>query len=176
MKLKVCALLLALVCSLIVPTALAQKQRLQPTASITNHPRSSSPTTQNKNWKVTSIKVKEYNQGTGQLDELNLEQEFSASANAPFGPVLVVVEITGELDVMQPKSISLIATEGRKIVYRGTYGPGPYQGMSENGKMFYAPFWINSNGLCDPLKITARVVGQRQASTMTKTVKFTCGE
>src|ERR1043165_5614124 len=176
MKLKVRALLLSLICSLIVPPALAQKHRLQPTASITSHSRSSTPTTQNKNWKITGIKVKEYNQGTGQLDELNLEEEFSTSANAPYGPVLILVEITGELGAGSGQSISLTATEGRKIVYRGTYGPGPYQGMSENGKMFYAPFWINSNVLCDPLKITARVVGQRQASTMTMTVKFTCGE
>src|SRR3954467_2970108 len=123
MKFKVCALLLCLVCSLIVPTALAQKHRLQPTASITNHPRSSAPTAQNKNWKITGIKVREYNQGTGQLDELNLEEELSTSANAPFGPILIIVEITGELDVMQPKTISLIATEGRRTVYKGTYGP-----------------------------------------------------
>lgn len=176
MKLKVCAILLCLVCSLIMPTALAQKQRLQPTASITSHPRSSAPPAQNKNWKVTGIKVKQFRQGTGELEELKLEEELSTSANAPFGPILIIVEITGELDVQYPKSISLLATEGRKTVYRGTYGPGPYQGMSEGGKMFYAPFWINSNGLCDPLKLTARVVGQRQASTMTRTVKFVCGE
>jgi hypothetical protein len=176
MKLKVRAFLICVVCSVIVPTALPQKQRIQPTASIASNPRSSEHTAQNKNWKITGLKVKEYNQGTGQLDELNLDEELSTSANAPFGPILIIVEITGELNVQDMKSISLIATQGRKTVYRGTYGPGPYQGMSEDGKMFYAPFWIDSNGLCEPLKLTAHVVGQRQASTITRTVKFSCGE
>jgi hypothetical protein len=176
MKLKVRAFLICLVCLTIVPAALPQKHRLQPTASITGNPRPSEPTPQNKNWKVTGIKVKQYRQATGQLEELNLEQEFSTSANAPFGPLLVIVEITGELEAGTGKSINLIATEGRKAISRGTYSPGPYQGMSEDGKTFYAPFWIDSNTLCDPLKLTARVVGQRQASTMTRTVKFLCGE
>jgi hypothetical protein len=176
MKLKVRAFLISVVCLIIVPTALSQKHAVQPTASITSNPPASVPAVQNKNWKITGIKVKAYRQGTGGLDELNLEETLSTSANAPFGPILIIVEITGELDVMHAKSINLTATQGRRTIYTGTYGPGPYQGMSEDGKMFYAPFWINSNTLCDPLKLTARVVGQRQASSITRTVKFLCGE
>lgn len=177
MKLKVNVFLLCFVCIAIVPSALAQKHRLQPTAVITGKPRSSGPVAQNKNWKITDIKVKDYNQGTGQLDELNLGETLSTSANAPYGPILIIVEITGELDpAAGAKSISLTATEGRKAIFRGTYSPGPYQGMSQDQKMFYAPFWINSNSLCDSLKLTASIVGQRPGSTMTKTVKFSCGE
>lgn len=172
MKLSVRALLICVVCSIIVPTALSQKQRTQPTASIIQNPRPA----QNKTWEITGIKVKEYDQGTGDLAELSVEETLSSSANAPFGPVLVLVEVTGELEAGHGKSIVVTATEGRRTVFRGTFGPGPYQGVSEDGKKFYAPFWIGSNVLCDPLKITARVVGQRQASTMTKTVKFLCGE
>ncbi len=154
MKLSARALLVCVVCLLIVPTALAQ----------------------NKNWGITDLKVKEYNQGTGDLAELNVEETQSSSANAPFGPVLVIVEVTGELEAGHGKSIVLTATEGRRTIFRGTFGPGPYQGVSEDGKKFYAPFWIDSNVLCDSLKLTARVTGQRQPSTMTKTVKFLCGE
>lgn len=173
MKLSVCALLLCGVCSIIVPTTLAQKPRTQPVASSIIH---NAREAQNKTWGITGIKVKEYDQGTGELAELSLDETLSTSANAPFGPILVIVEVTGELDAGDGKSIVLTATEGRRTVFRGTFGPGPYQGASEDGKKFYVPFWISSNGLCDPLKITARVVGQRQASTMTKTVKFSCGE
>ena len=172
MKLSVRALLICVVCSIIVPTVLSQKHRTQPTASIIHNPRAA----QNKTWGITGIKVKEYDQGTGDLAELSVEQTLSTSANAPFGPVLVIVEVTGELEAGSGKSIVLTAMEGRRTVFRGTFGPGAYQGVSEDGKKFYAPFWIDSNVLCDPLKITARVVGQRQASTMTKTVKFLCGE
>jgi hypothetical protein len=172
MKLSVRALLICVVCSIIVPTTLSQKRSTQPTASIIRNPRAA----QNKIWAITGIKVKEYDQGTGDLAEVSLEQTLSTSANAPFGPVLVIVEVTGELEGGHGKSIVLTATEGRRTIFRGTFGPGAYQGVSEDGKKFYVPFWIDSNVLCDPLKITARVAGQRQASTMTKTVKFLCGE
>ena|ERR1044071_2284858 len=172
MKLSVYALLLCVVCSLMLPTALSQTHRAQPTASIIHNPRAA----QSKNWSITGIKVKEYDQATGDLAEISIGETLSTSANAPFGPVLVLVEITGELEAGHGKSIVLTATEGRRTIFRGTFGPGPYQGVSEDGKKFYAPFWIGSNVLCDPLKITARVVGQRQASTMTKAVKFLCGE
>ncbi|HWT00644.1 MAG TPA: hypothetical protein VN256_10380 [Pyrinomonadaceae bacterium] len=173
MKLSVRALLVCVVCLLIAPTtALSQKSRTQPAASIIPNARAA----QNKTWEITGIKVKEYDQATGDLAEVSLEETLSSSANAPFGPVLVIVEVTGELEAGQGKSIALTATEGRRTAFRGTFGPGPYQGASEDGKKFYAPFWIASNVLCDTLKITARVTGQRQASTMTKTVKFVCGE
>jgi len=171
MKLKVRAFLICVICALVVPTALPQRPHMQPIASMTGN----IPAAQNGNWKITGLKVERYNQGTGQLEEMNIEGTLSTSANAPFGPVMVLIEVTGELEAGSGKSISLIATEGRRTVFRGTYSPGPYQGMSEDGKKFYAPFWINSY-LCDPLKITARVVGQRQPSTITKTVKFLCGE
>jgi hypothetical protein len=172
MKLSVRALLICVVCSIIVPTTLSQNQRTQAIANIINNQRAA----QNKTWGITGIKVKEYDQATGGLDEISFEQTLSSSANAPFGPVLILVEVTGELEAGQGKSIVVTAMEGCRTVFRGTFGPGPYQGVSEDGKKFYAPFWIASNVLCDPLKITARVVGQRQASTMTKTVKFLCGE
>ena len=173
MKLSVRALLICVVCStILVPTAVAQKHRPQPTASLIHNP----SVAQNKDWKITGIKVKEYDQATGDLAELSVEETLSSSANAPFGPVLVIVEVTGELEAGHGKSIALTATEGRRTVFRGTFGPGPYQGASEDGKKFYVPFWIDSNVLCDPLKITARVVGQRPASIMTTTVKFQCSE
>jgi hypothetical protein len=172
MKLSVHALLICVICLLMVPAALSQTHRTRPTAGIFHNPRAA----QSKNWSITGIKVKEYDQATGELDEINIGETLSTSANAPFGPVLVIVEVTGELEAGHGKSIVLTATEGRRTVFRGTFGPGPYQGVSEDGKKFYAPFWIGSNVLCDPLKITARVIGQRQASTMTKTVKFLCGE
>lgn len=172
MKLSARALLLCLVCSYIVPTALSQQHRPQQTASILYSPSAA----QNQPWSITAIRAKEYDQATGDLAELNIEETLSSSANAPFGPVLVIVEVTGDLEAGHGKSIVLTAAEGRRTVFRGTFGPGAYQGVSADGKKFYVPFWISSNVLCVPLKITARVVGQRQPSTMTKTVKFECGE
>jgi len=146
MKLSVRALLVCVACSIIVPSALSQKRHTQPTAGIIHNPRAA----QSKAWGITGIKVKGYDQATGDLAELSLEETLSTSANAPFGPVLVIVEVTGELEAGNGKSIVLTATEGRRTVFRGTFGPGPYQGSSQDEKKFYAPFWISSNVLCDP--------------------------
>lgn len=139
-------------------------------------PEKSRPLTQATSWKISNIMVREYDQGTGTVDDLDLNETHSASANAPYGPILIVVEVTGELEAGHGKSIVLTATQGRKRIFSGTYGPGPYQGQSADGKKFYAPFWIPSNGLCDPIIVSARTLGQRPTSTLVKTIKIECGE
>ena len=76
MKLSVRALLICVVCSIIVPTALSQKHHTEPSASIINNPRAA----QNKTWGITGIKVKKYEQATGDLAEVSLEETLSTSA------------------------------------------------------------------------------------------------
>jgi len=46
--------------------------------------------------------------------------------------------------------------------------------ISEKGK-FYVPLWLYDTG-CSHVTISARIVGQKQASSMQKTIKFECGE
>lgn len=48
----------------------------------------------------------------------------------------------------------------------------PY--VEGNGK-FYAGFWLYQTG-CSPVKLTARMMGQAQAPTVNRTIKFACGE
>ena len=139
-------------------------------------PEKSGPATQTTNWKISNIIVREYDQGTGTVADLDLNETHTSSANAPYGPILIIVEVTGELEAGHGKSIVLTATQGRKRIFSGTYGPGPYQGQSEDGKKFYAPFWISSSVLCDPIIVSARTLGQRPSSTLVKTVRLECGE
>src|SRR5688500_16767556 len=60
-------------------------------------PEKPGPTNQTTNWKISNIMVREYDQGTGNLDGLDLNETHSSSANAPYGPIMIVVEVTGEL-------------------------------------------------------------------------------
>jgi hypothetical protein len=46
--------------------------------------------------------------------------------------------------------------------------------LNEKGK-FYFPMWIDAP-MCSEVKITARITGQKTASTITRKVAFQCGE
>jgi hypothetical protein len=46
--------------------------------------------------------------------------------------------------------------------------------IRENGK-YMAGFWLYEAG-CHPVRLSARIIGQREASTMKRIIKFGCGE
>lgn len=89
--------------------------------------------------------------------------------------LLATVEVTGE---------SQYATS-RKIVFTASYVPlnqtrrtvitktAPIR-IGEGGKLI-AGFWLAETG-CNPVKLSARIVGQKGSSQMRKVIKFGCGE
>lgn len=123
-------------------------------------------------WKVTGMKVKMFSQEDGELQDVDLTSVISSSANAPLHPILVVVEISGNPDPTSGYKVQLTAKEGAKQIYIKANATS--FGSSSDGK-FYVPFWIDGYR-CDPLTLTASVVGQRPTSSMRKTIKFVCGE
>lgn len=134
-------------------------------------PAKSEPGKPAERWKITGIRVKMFSQGSGELEDVNLADEISSSANAPLHPLLLVVEITGNPDPTSGHKVQLTAKEGGKLIFNQSNAAS----FESNGDKFYVPFWIYGYR-CESLLITARVVGQRPASTMTKTIKFSCGE
>ena len=134
-------------------------------------PAMSEPRKPAETWKITGIRVKMFSQGSGELEDVNLAEEISSSANAPLHPLLLIVEINGNPDPTSGHKVQLTAKEGNKLVFNQSKATS----FESNGDKFYVPFWIDGYR-CEPLLITARVVGQRPASTMTKTIKFSCGE
>jgi hypothetical protein len=123
-------------------------------------------------WKITGMSVKMFSQEDGGLSDLDSTNVISSSANAPLHPMLVVVEVSGNPDPSNGYKVQLTATEGGKQIFIKANATS--FASNSDGK-FYVPFWIDGYR-CDSVVFTARVVGQRPASTMTKTIKFACSE
>jgi hypothetical protein len=94
--------------------------------------------------------------------------------------VLVVVEVTGEAGLTPERRLEFIARyipwerESREIVVRKIV-PISIPIKTGGKDNFNAGFWLYETG-CNPVKLSARIIGQRQSSTVRKVIKFGCGE
>ncbi|HEX8289244.1 MAG TPA: hypothetical protein VF556_14690 [Pyrinomonadaceae bacterium] len=123
-------------------------------------------------YKITSVKIVPYEQTTGKFeDEIKLNDErgfFNDLSKALF----VTVEITGKPESYEAKrQVEITVTEGAKVKSKKIFMSGI---LNEKGK-FYFPMWIDAP-MCSEVKITARITGQKTASTITRKVAFQCGE
>ena len=133
-------------------------------------------------YKITAMKAMLFYNGTGPFsrDILNPPMTLwntiigEGEAGAPSEATLVLVEVSGKSseDVKSPpRKVEFTATlDGKVMVKRATD-----IGLFSDGGKFYAPFWLYDTG-CGKVKITARILGQTQPSSMTKTIPFECGE
>jgi hypothetical protein len=97
----------------------------------------------------------------------------SGAANYPTHYLLVTVEVTS--DDWSAK-VQLTGTEGRRVVFNKISQTNVAMGGGDvRNVKTYAVFFIEGDR-CETIKLTARLVGQRRASTMTRTVEFGCGE
>jgi hypothetical protein len=137
-------------------------------------------------YKITAIKAFLYYDQKGTFSENIIDNpDFNTlwntvigegSAGSPSNATMVVVEITGKAGTYEmSRQIEFIATEtdqqGKKTKFKRTCEIGI---LNENGK-YFAAFWLYDTG-CIPLKLSARIVGQSQASKMEKKIEFNCGE
>lgn len=138
-------------------------------------------------FKITAIKAMLYFEQTGTFSkDVLANPDFAfwntiigeGDAGSPSSSTLVLVEVTGEVGAYEAS---------RKIEFTATYKPNgriareqtikrisEVNIMSEKGK-FYAPFWLYETG-CNPVRLTARIVGQGQASLIKNAIRFKCGE
>jgi hypothetical protein len=84
---------------------------------------------------------------------------------------LVKVEVSGKAGEYSDRNVVITVREGSKLIVNTNTMVGIY---NENGK-YYVPAWIYGP-LCSPITVEARLTGQRQPSTIRKTLKFQCGE
>ena len=95
-------------------------------------------------------------------------------AEGPSDSTLVMVEVSGknpEGEMPPTRKIELTAVATGKVLLKRAIEIGIF---SKDNK-FYAGFWLYGTG-CEPVKLTARIVGQSQPSSMSKTIPFECGE
>jgi len=104
----------------------------------------------------------------------NTPMEGSAREGASTS-VLVTVEVSGEYAAAPRRRIEFTATykpidAHREIVVR-QFAP---IWIREQGK-YVAGFWLNEAG-CNPVKLSARIVGQKKSSLLRRVIRFGCGE
>jgi len=134
-------------------------------------------------YKITAIKALLFYDTSGKFSRDVLgKPEFTfwntiigeGDAEAPSSSTLVLIEVTNKSRSENPaaaRKVEFVATAAGKIVLRRTADVGLF---SEAGR-FYAPFWLYDTG-CSPIKISARIIGQSEPSSMTRTIPFKCGE
>lgn len=133
-------------------------------------------------FKITAIKAMLFYEEKGTFSDDLLTQPDLAlwntiigegSAGSPSNSTLVMVEVTGKYnpDEAAPnRKVDFTATAGGKVLLRKLADIR----IGKDDK-YYAAFWLYDTG-CDKVKLSARLTGQTQPSSMTKTIPFACGE
>jgi len=134
-------------------------------------------------YKVTAIQAKLFYHDKGTFSRNVLAKPDFAFWNVIIGAgdaegysdsTLVLVEVSGKssADEAPPaRKLELTAVAKGKVLFKRAIAVGLF---SDDHK-FYAAFWLYDTG-CEPLKLRARIVGQTQPSSLSKTIPFECGE
>lgn len=94
--------------------------------------------------------------------------------------VLVTIEVTGEAELTPEPKLEFTARyiplgrESKEVVIRRIVSVRIPVKVREHDN-FNAGFWLYNVG-CNPVKLRARIMGQREASTTKRVIKFDCGE
>ena len=123
-------------------------------------------------YKITNIKAVPFEKSSGEFESEITDTDDRVFFNDLDKGIFLIIEITGKPgDYQTKKGLSVTVTEGKKIKLKKAYFSGI---LNEQGK-FYFPVWLEP-AMCDGIKITATVTGQKTISKMTKTLSFMCGE
>jgi hypothetical protein len=119
---------------------------------------------------ISAIKIVPFDEILGEFREpVDPEQWFGNDLSMS---LFVTIELSGDPGGYVPKrNVQITVTEGKKIKLSRIAYPGVF---SEQGK-YYVPVWLYGS-MCDPVKITASVTGQKTRSSLSRTVNFHCGE
>ena len=151
--------LLTLLLLLLVCTSAAEAQRRRRSA-----PSAGSPVT------LTAMKILPYNRMSD-----NFADDIADSPDERLNELdlsfLVKVEVSGKAGEYSNRNVTITVREGNRLIVNQTMMVGIF---NENGK-YYVPAWIYGP-LCSPITVEARLTGQRQPSSIRKTLKFQCGE
>ena len=94
--------------------------------------------------------------------------------------VLVTIEVAGEPEAQPERKLELIARyvplgkASREIVVRKIVTITIPTKLHDKDS-FHEGFWLYNTG-CDPVRLTARIIGPRETSTMKRVIRFDCGE
>lgn len=123
-------------------------------------------------YKITNIKMVPFNEASGKFEDEISDANPRSFFNDLSMSLFVTFEITGEAGSFEVgRKIVITVTEGKKPKYSKTEQIGL---IGEEGKYFVPAFLYGS--MCDTVKITAKIAGQKTSSSMSRRVPFMCGE
>ena len=123
-------------------------------------------------YKISAITILPFDGQTGEFqDEFKTDDERSFFNDLAIS-LFVKIEITGQSGSFEAgRNLQVTVTEGKKIKAR----KNEQIGLIGDGGKLYVPVWLDG-AMCSDVTITAKIVGQKTASTMTRKVPFQCGE
>lgn len=123
-------------------------------------------------YKISAIKILPFDSQTGEFqDEFKMKDE-RVFFNELGISLFVKIEISGKAgSFTAARNLQVTVTEGKKIKAKKT----EQIGIISEGEKFYVPVWLDSS-MCSTITITAKIIGQKTPSTLTRTVPFQCGE
>ncbi len=124
-------------------------------------------------YKITNMKIVPFDSYKGEFqDEIKATGEQPTFFNDYAISLMVLVEITaGKGEYTAKQSVQINVTEGKKVKKTKTELIPP---VDEGGK-YYVPVWLDA-GMCDTVKITAKITAQKTVSTTSRSLTFQCGE
>ena len=123
-------------------------------------------------YEISNIKITPFDSATGEFQEEIKANDERSFFNDLSISLLTLVEITGQEGSFEVgRKIQITVTEGKKVKTTKT----EQIGLIGGGGKFYVPLWLYP-AMCDDVKITAKIIGQKTASTITRKVSFLCGE
>ena len=123
-------------------------------------------------YKIANVKIVPFDGQTGKFqDEIKPNEERSFFNEISLS-MFVTVEVSGQAGTFEAgRMVEITVLEGTKQRVKKT----EQIGLIGDGGKFYIPVFLDS-AFCSELKVTARIVGQKTASTMTRKAMFVCGE
>jgi hypothetical protein len=120
--------------------------------------------------KLTRMIILQYNSNSDSFSDAS-DDPGAGLFNDLDTSLLVKVEVTGKAGEFSERTVQITARQGRKVILNQNAMVGIYN----DGGKYYVTAWIY-NPICENTVITATLMGQRQPSTIRKTVNAHCGE
>lgn len=123
-------------------------------------------------YKISNVKIMSFEGSTGEFGKEIVPGDETSFFNDLDVALFVVVEVTGEAGSFEAgRMVDVVVTEGKKVKLRQSTQIGI---PNEQGK-YFVPVWLDRS-MCDSIKITAKITGQKTVSSKVRTVSFMCGE
>lgn len=123
-------------------------------------------------YKIEKIKIVPFDEASGEF-----EPEFVNGTDRTFfndlsTSLFVTVIVEGEAGSFEVgRKLQITVTEGKRVKYTKT----EQVGLIGSGGRYHVPVWLYGS-MCSDVKITAKLIGQAKIQTVTRTVRFLCGE